>query len=100
MTIWKSGMRCVCVDDRWEGRDKPLLKGTVYTVKYTEMSRGYNHLGWGLSLSLILEEVVSPEFKYCGIDGFDARRFRPLSETRLDQFRVHLAPTNREKADA
>jgi len=98
MTIWKPGMRCVCVDDKWPSCEaNPLKKGIVYTVRGTAMEFGVNHIEVGVSLCLTLEGVAHPI--QAGW-GFDCRRFRPLSETRLDQFRQHLAPVDRERADA
>jgi len=79
-------MRVVCVDaspgreyGEWFDR---LVKGKIYTVR---KSGDFDYGGNGIAYSFWLEEVQrSKDSPYA------AWRFRPLDETRLDQFRVHL----------
>lgn len=97
MTIWAPGMRCVCVDD--SPSSHPFLfahfvtKGAVYTVRdvFKTNAKG------GFSLRFV--EIVNPVSEYIipvAEPIYGGWRFRPLSETRLDQFRKHL---NRIPAD-
>lgn len=104
MTIWKPGMRCVCVEPSANiaglieyGVSYPS-KGDVLTVRDEWMSPivGKQMLSFfehdNSHLTHLTPNGREP--------GFEASRFRPLSETRLDQFRQHLAPVDRERADA
>lgn len=109
MTIWQPGMRCVCIQEQMVVASfaiRPLIVGTVYTVRYVGAC-----CMTGVPL-LQLDEIdnrhligtyVKVSGRWWALDrepAYDARCFRPLSETRLDQFRAHLAPTPRQKADA
>jgi len=85
MTMWKPGMRCVCVDAR---NASQLRKGSVYTVLEVVPDTGVSTLGVQSDIALLLVEANAP----ADFIGFCPSRFRPLSETRLDQFRQHLAP--------
>ncbi len=99
MTVWQPGMRCVCVNDSLIGFNGPgvlttncldgLQKGTVYTVSAIEA-----HHRTSAPLLILSEIKRRHERGVYFFAGFDARRFRPLSETRLDQFRKLLAPVD------
>lgn len=91
MTIWQPGMRCVCVDDSawFKGIGallNPPMRGKIYTVARIDT------FGFLLVLSLIEYPDDND-----GPSWWERRFFRPLSETRLDQFRQHLAPQPREE---
>lgn len=96
-------MRVVCVDDTQrkefvgEGTLQPKLhKGTIYTVRWSGKYRFNRGFGPFVADAIRLEEVV----RYNDIP-WGANRFRPLDESRLDQFRVHLNPKKvEEKIDA
>ena len=98
MTVWQPGMRCVCIHGPFfPGDDDDIepIVGGVYTVRSVELCSGF--------VVLRLREIVNSERSYVdgnGERGFLGNRFRPLSETRLDQFRAHLAPTPRERVSA
>ncbi|WP_062206759.1 hypothetical protein [Aureimonas sp. AU12] len=109
MTIWQPGMRCVCVSAGRVLYDLPLkrpVKGNVYTV------RAVDTCALTGAASLLLDELdnrdciervvrIQGQAYRLGVEpAYLASLFRPLSETRLDQFRQHLAPTPRRKADA
>lgn len=83
------GQRVVCVNGE-KARSRAIggwapRTGGVYTVRgswcHDEMTL------------LLLEEYVHPD-KFDGVNeyGWDATRFRPLDEKRLDVFRAMLAP--------
>ncbi len=110
MTDWAAGMRCVCVR---EYPSVPLIpdlrlarKGRVYTVR--AVVSGDAGLGPCLYLCEISNaHLVGRVVQYWGErlglwaePAFEASFFRPLVETRLDQFRQHLAPAPRETEDA
>lgn len=90
-------MRVVCVDARparegaiWFSR---LVKGRIYTVNKAD---NFHWSEEGIVKSFWLEEVKRNENIPYG-----AWRFRPIDESRLDQFRVHLNPKKvEEKVDA
>lgn len=90
MTIWQPGMRCVCVN---AAKSKSLVEGRVYTVLEVMKHEGFSSIAENWSFGIRLVEVAPSE----GFEAFCPSRFRPLSETRLDQFRQHLAPQPREK---
>lgn len=92
MTVWRPGMRCVCIDDTppWyaHGGLDGLRKGSIYTVRAVGRPGPENP---DQSLGLFLVEIVRPlRLDDTAEVPFAVRRFRPLCETRLDQFRKHL----------
>lgn len=100
MTIWKPGMFALCVVDapsHWAAVQFAASypkKGEVVTVRAVNV--------WPASIKLRFEEHWNEQLRREGDiePGFSASWFRPLSETRLDIFRQHLAPVDRERADA
>jgi len=81
-------VRVVCVDDSGEDIQNLLKKGMIYTVigQRTLLyagNRNYKHE------TFILSEIRNNTDDRRDI-GFYKGRFRPLDESRLDQFRVHL----------
>ena len=110
MTIWQAGMRCVFVRE-YElfpaGTDFVFpVKGRVYTVREVVISDTCQG-DIGLRLHEISNaHVIGRIVPYAGRGGvlitgepvFEASRFRPLSDTRLDQFRKLLAPVDRVSA--
>lgn len=109
MTIWQPGMRCVCIkqvsDEARDAIPEGIWpdKGGVYTVR--EVRDDKKPSG---GLTVLLHEIdnshlIGRQFKYGfghAEPGFPETGFRPLSETRLDQFRQHLAPQPREEVPA
>lgn len=112
MTVWEPGMRCVCIKvppGRFEEAERPE-KGGVYTVRsVVPVSEPMNSSGMVL---LRLAEVDNShwigkrftnlergvEFILTVEPAFRCVYFRPLSETRLDQFRAYLAPVDQVPA--
>lgn len=97
---FQPGRRVVCVShDDWSAKYVNALPeiGRVYTIRAQMVWRLFG------SLSIRLQELrvfsISPRF--VPLEGgeywLQAKNFRPLDETRLDQFRKLLAPTQ-EKA--
>lgn len=95
MTIWAPGMRCVCIVDiaerpntraRKENAHCPR-KGEVCTVRAVTVN-------FDETTVLLLAEYRNDHLRAATWNGeepgFGAKWFRPLSETRLDQFRKHL----------
>ncbi len=109
MTVWQAGMRCVFVRE-YElfpaGTDFVFpVKGRVYTVRDVVVSTlGPAELGLRLheiSNAHTIGRVIPYDGRIVTITGepvFEASRFRPLSEARLDQFRKLLAPLERSPA--
>ena len=94
------GQRVVCVDDDFGEVDVVLPRvGSVYTVQDVEMiDAGVPTDDRGRTADVDIEFLVLEEFG----DGcaWDAIHFRPLDETRLDQFRAHLAPASKTGVSA
>jgi len=89
MTVWQPGMRCVFIGVASD--PKVIANGIVYTVRWV----GEACFGEGeLCLALKLHEIVRPPVLGFEDYPFAAQFFRPLSETRLDQFRKLLAPVD------
>lgn len=98
------GQRVVCVKS---GRhhivgvwDKVPEKGIIYTIRGIMPAAEIGAETDGL----YLVEIVNPEIMT--EDGgwvempFASGRFRPLDESRLDQFRAHLAPAPKPRVSA
>lgn len=80
------GQKVVCVNDQWATKWRqhygkypcPLRRGAVYTVVQCR-----EEFGWSTAESLgsypcvVLAEVRHPDGR---VEGFDASRFRPLTE--------------------
>lgn len=93
MSSWaKPGVKCVCLDDRWEGAS-PLKKGATYTIHAITLGEG-RHPGVKVTrgMGLLLVEAENPHQPSV---GFSAARFRPLitrtQEQDLELFRHHLS---------
>jgi len=88
------GMRVVCIRDDWKSLNGPMsvktsvpVKGKIYTVRDT-----LNHLGVPF---IHLEEIINPQVwngNKMMEPWFQGSFFRPIDETKLDQFRKHLVP--------
>jgi hypothetical protein len=105
---WHLGQRCVCIRDfSGEARAYPAkvswpVKDQILTIRGIDKrisNRGSEVLG------LLFEEITNPILLLS--DGttrepaFGDWDFRPLDESRLDQFRAHLNPKSvEEKMDA
>ncbi|ATN34764.1 hypothetical protein ACO34A_13235 [Rhizobium sp. ACO-34A] len=93
---FQPGRRVVCISHyEWAGTLVNALPeiGRVYTVRAQK-----NHpLNGELGIRLKELSIFSTSPKFTPLDGgeywLQARNFRPLDETRLDQFRKLLAPT-------
>lgn len=85
MTIWRPGMLCVCIADRWEQSldrapsPNPPVKGRIYTVSAV---RPVSFIGTVLNLA----ELDADQW-------WQANCFRPVQENRLDTLRALLNPT-------
>lgn len=101
MSGFHVGQRVVCVDDI-KANSKPstiLTKGRVYTVRRVISAWPYWPIckfqsGQGIWLQEITREVDRDGREH----PFNAERFRPLDERRLDVFRRLLAPRPHERA--
>ena len=95
MTPFHVGMRVVCVDDQWQGGvwylPCPLKAGEVYFVNAIVVEPGIYKDGISNTICLILNGVINPYHSFSS-GGFDARRFRPAHENRMDELRTLLAP--------
>ena len=110
MTDWAAGMRCVCVREFLPVPGLPDLvlakEGVVYTVREvagcTETGEPVLYLVEIDNRHMIgrLVQMIDGPSIWQVEPAFESSRFRPLSETRLDQFRQHLAPSPRETEDA
>lgn len=96
-------MRVVCVDDKQNEEflgetvlQPKLTKGAIYTIRWNGECLFDEGQGNFVAKAVRLEEV-----KRYGDYPWAADRFRPLDESRLNQFRVHLNPKRiEEKVDA
>jgi len=93
------GQRVVCVSTFTNippGANVPDV-GKIYTVRSRrlDIGVGFDEPVEGLTLVEIVNGIAP-----CGLEwAFYSGRFRPLDESRLDQFRIHLAPIKqREEA--
>ena len=91
MKDWHVGQRVVCVSDFVDKKDDIYTtiyptKGQILTIRSVDIE-GDEEIG------LRFEEIVNKK-EYWNRGYLEAsfidHRFRPLDETRLDQFRVHL----------
>jgi hypothetical protein len=96
MTTWPQnayvGQRVVCITDDWEQAESypswgiiPPTKSTVYTIR--------SIASHGTRIGLYLKELVNPVIMTShGMNEvcFIARNFKPVDESKLDQFRKHL----------
>ena len=101
--------RVVCIgtkakdsDGRWAAyyaywRISVPQRGMIYTVQEVRVFKS------GLQF-IRLMEIVNPASAWSDARPqevwWPSSGFRPVEETRLDQFRKHLAPTDRVKEDA
>ncbi len=99
MVNWKDfevGKRVVCVDDDVKRYQRSgfiysrslhgLIKGKVYTIR---------KVGYGCDredgVLVWLDEIIRPVKSHEGTEqGYSINRFRPIDETRIDQFRAML----------
>jgi len=94
---WHIGRPIVCVDDsdpQGHGLlygEKMPVKGRVYTIRYIDTNG---------PISFLLNEIYNDPTRWADEYGetlFFANRFRPLDESRIDQFRAHLNPKRVEE---
>lgn len=89
MKDWHVGQMVVCIKGDETIICQSLVKGRIYTLREI-----YNHwTGAGCTLEEVrnIENAKGEEF------GYYLSRFRPLDESRLNQFRVHLNPKKVEE---
>jgi hypothetical protein len=97
---YEVGMRVVCINDSVDlngGWPIPPsfripVKGGVYTITAVAVKRAR----WDGVEALVIE--LLSDFPELGHVGFVAACFRPVRPTSIEQFRVHLAPKELEKA--
>lgn len=99
---FKVGKRVVCVRPYngmcgGTGREVWPIAGVIYTLRDV----GFIHPHYPTTLGVRLMEIANEAIHYRGYPApwepaFAAMRFRPVEETRLDQFRAHLNPITRE----
>ncbi len=109
MTVWQAGMRCVFVREY----DVSLaefgfvlpVKGRVYSVREVVVSEIVGEVCLRLveisnvhTIGRIVRYAGRNNVRIAGEPAFEADRFRPLSDTSLDQFRRLLAPDDRVPA--
>jgi len=97
MKDWHVGQRVVCISE-FEMKKIDIhntifpCRGQILTIR--QIILGYN------SVSFLFEEIVNKAQEWLeGLSEASFRdfRFRPLDESRLDQFRVHLNPKKVEE---
>ncbi len=93
MTNFFVGQHVVCVDvDDPPGYAVPLgplILNTVYTIRDIVYPIGWD----GVRLEEIIREIYESSSWNGGEIPYDANRFRPLVESRLDIFNAMLADT-------
>ncbi|WP_377299644.1 hypothetical protein [Rhizobium sp. SGZ-381] len=96
---YEVGKRVVCVVPYDYARKYCTVvpvKGTIYTIKATSMGENWNG---EIILGLRFSEIEAFTAPHCGVEARDgywwwrAMDFKPVDETRLDQFRKHLTST-------
>lgn len=85
---------CISDGENWQGICSVIpQKGRVYTIRATSMGENWNG---EIILGLRFKEFQSLRMGIFAEDGgewwFAAKDFRPLDDSRLDQFRRLLAP--------
>lgn len=95
---FQAGMRVSCVSHEWEPVNPAPEIGRIYVITEVRAFPAGTLCRDETGRSFALRsDHIAIRIDGFGIAWWTASAFRPLDESRLDQFRAHLAPKGKAK---